>query len=152
MQMQRVVSTEHALSAELRRSEKLIWSGRPRQGVFLTQRDAGMIPFTLMWGGFSVFWEFKAVSSGGPLFFDLWGVPLVLVGLYMIVGRFFSEAMLRSRTYYGLTRRPIGAQPSLRPAPGDPMLPKHPIRGALRRSSRRTCKTLTIPMRRICLQ
>ena len=44
MQMQRVVSTEHVLSAELRRSEKLIWSGRPRQGVFLTQRDAGMIP------------------------------------------------------------------------------------------------------------
>jgi hypothetical protein len=55
MQMQRVVSTEHVLSAEFRRSEKLIWSGRPRQGVFLTQRDAGMIPFSLMWGGFSSF-------------------------------------------------------------------------------------------------
>ena len=27
MQMQRVVSTEHVLSAELRRSEKLIWWG-----------------------------------------------------------------------------------------------------------------------------
>ena len=98
MQMQRVVSTEHVLSAELRRSEKLIWSGRPRQGVFLTQRDAGMIPFSLMWGGFSFFWEFKAVSSGGPLFFDLWGVPFVLVGLYMIVGRFFYEAEKASGT------------------------------------------------------
>jgi hypothetical protein len=107
MQMQRLVSTEHVLSAELRRSEKLIWSGRPRQGVFLTQRDAGMIPFSLMWGGFSFFWEFKAVSSGGPLFFDLWGVPFVLVGLYMIVGRFFYEAMLRSRTYYGLTNERV---------------------------------------------
>jgi hypothetical protein len=49
MQMQRLVSTEHILSAELRRSEKLLWSGRPRQGVFLTQTDAGMIPFSLMW-------------------------------------------------------------------------------------------------------
>ncbi|MFL6601592.1 MAG: hypothetical protein ACJ8R9_09680 [Steroidobacteraceae bacterium] len=107
MQMQRVVSTEHVLLAELRRSEKLIWSGRPRQGVFLTQRDAGMIPFSLMWGGFSFFWEFKAVSSGGPLFFALWGVPFVLVGLYMIVGRFFYEAMLRSRTYYGLTNERV---------------------------------------------
>jgi hypothetical protein len=107
MQMQRVVSTEHVLSAEIRRSEKLIWSGRPRQGVFLTQRDAGVIPFSLIWGGFSFFWEFKAVSSGGPLFFDLWGVPFVLVGLYMIVGRFFYEAMLRSRTYYGLTNERV---------------------------------------------
>ena len=67
----------------------------------------GMIPFSLMWGGFSFFWEFKAVSSGEPLFFDLWGVPFVLVGLYMIVGRFFFEAMLRSRTYYGLTNERV---------------------------------------------
>jgi hypothetical protein len=43
----------------------------------------------------------------GPLFFDLWGVPFVLVGLYMIVGRFFYEAMLRSRTYYGLTNERV---------------------------------------------
>ena len=53
MHIQRVVSTEQVLSAELRRSEEPIWSGRPRQGVFLTQRDASLIPFTLMWGGFS---------------------------------------------------------------------------------------------------
>jgi hypothetical protein len=73
--MQRRVSTEHILSAELRRSEKLLWSGQPPQGVFLTQKDAGMIPFSLMWAGFSFFWEFTAVSSGGPLFFDLWERP-----------------------------------------------------------------------------
>ena len=107
MQMQRLVSTEHIVSSELRRSEKLLWSGRPRQGVFLTQTDAGTIPFSLMWGGFAFFWEFKAVSSGGPLFFDLWGVPFVLIGAYMIVGRFFYEALLRSRTYYGLTNERV---------------------------------------------
>ena len=66
-----------------------------------------MIPFSLMWGGFSFFWEYEAVKSGGPLFFDLWGVPFLLVGLYMIVGRFFYEAMLRSRTYYGLTNQRV---------------------------------------------
>jgi len=107
MQMQRLVSPEHMFSAELRPSEKLLWSGRPRQGVFLTQKDAGMIPFSLMWGGFSFFWEYKAISSGAPLFSDLWGVPFVLLGLYMIVGRFFYEAMLRSRTFYGLTNERI---------------------------------------------
>lgn len=36
MQMQRLVSTEGILSAELGRSEKLLWSGRPPQGLFLT--------------------------------------------------------------------------------------------------------------------
>jgi hypothetical protein len=66
-----------------------------------------MIPFSLMWGGFSFFWEYKAVSSGGPLFFDLWGVPFVLIGLYMIVGRFFCEAMSRSRKYYGPTNERV---------------------------------------------
>ena len=30
-----------------------------------------------------------------------------LVGLYVIVGRFFYEAMLRSRTYYGLTNERV---------------------------------------------
>jgi hypothetical protein len=66
-----------------------------------------MIPFSLMWGGFSFFWEYKAVSSGGPLFFELCGAPFVLIGLYTIVGLFFYEAMLRSRTYYELTNERV---------------------------------------------
>jgi len=107
MQMQRLVSTESVFSSELGRSEKLLWSGQPRQGVFLTSRDASMIPFSLMWGGFSFFWEYKAVSSGASLFFDLWGIPFVLIGAYMIVGRFFYEAMLRTRMYYGLTNERV---------------------------------------------
>jgi hypothetical protein len=66
-----------------------------------------MIPFSLMWGGFSFFWEYKAVSSGASWLFDLWGIPFVLIGAYMIVGRFFYEAMLRARMYYGLTNERV---------------------------------------------
>jgi len=54
-----------------------------------------MIPFSLMWGGFLVlFGEFQGRElQGGALVLSiLWGVPFVLVGLYMIVGRFFYEA------------------------------------------------------------
>ena len=87
--------------------EHLIWSGIPRQGLVLRPSDAFMIPFSLMWGGFAFFWEVTAVAQGSGLFFALWGIPFVLVGIYMIVGRFFADARIRANTSYGLTNRRV---------------------------------------------
>lgn len=105
--MQIPTSVETTLSTELSRSEKLLWSGRPRQGVYLGPKDLLLIPFSLMWGGFACFWEFSVVTSGAPVFFELWGIPFVLIGLYLIVGRFFFDAKLRSTTYYGLSNERV---------------------------------------------
>lgn len=94
---------EQALMHELSHDEGLLWSGMPRQGFLLRPQDAIMIPFSLIWGGGAIFWEYTALHSDAPLFFKLWGVPFVLVGLYLILGRFLVDSYIRTRTYYGVT-------------------------------------------------
>lgn len=88
---------------ELNPGERIIWTGRPSQGLILRPADAFLIPFSLLWGGFAIFWESMAVAGGAPFFFVLFGFFFVLVGLYFIAGRFFVDIAQRKKTYYGLT-------------------------------------------------
>lgn len=92
-----------AVRAQLESGEQLVWSGQPRQGLLLRPSDAFMIPFSLLWGGFAIFWETSVILSNAPIFFWLFGVPFVLIGLHLIVGRFFTDARTRAQTFYGLT-------------------------------------------------
>ena len=87
----------------LQRDERSLWTGRPAQGLILRGSDAFLIPFSLMWCAFAIFWESSVLRTGGPLLLKLWGIPFVAVGLYMVIGRFFIDAWARSRTFYALT-------------------------------------------------
>lgn len=66
-----------------------------------------MIPFSFLWGGFAILWEYSVIEEGAQFFFMLFGVPFVLVGLYIMFGRFYVEARQRSKTYYGVSNERV---------------------------------------------
>ncbi|MFD2783849.1 PH domain-containing protein [Hymenobacter rubripertinctus] len=94
---------ENELKSNLISDEKLIWTGKPKTGIVFRSSDAFLIPFSLRWGGFAVFWETSVLATGAPFPFALFGIPFILVGLYITVGRFFLDAKKRANTIYGIT-------------------------------------------------
>ena len=103
---------EPSISEDIRRElstgEQVRWWGRPRQGIVLRGTDVFVIPFSLLWCGFAVFWELSVLQSpNAPAFFVLWGVPFVMAGIYFVMGRFFVEAKQRSKTFYAVTNERV---------------------------------------------
>lgn len=109
-----VDDAKHEIAMELDGDEQLLWSGSPRRGVVFRQSDVFLIPFSLLWGGFALFWETIAlmmmVGAGGhpvAFIFPLFGLPFVIIGLYLMFGRFWVDARIRARTFYGVTTKRI---------------------------------------------
>ena len=94
---------ENELRSSLSSGEKLIWAGKPKTGIRLRNSDAFLIPFSLLWGGFAIFWETSVLSAGAPFPFALFGIPFILVAFYITIGRFFVDAKKRGNTIYGIT-------------------------------------------------
>jgi hypothetical protein len=104
-----------AIQSELGSNERLLWANQPKPGFALHREDVFLIPFSLLWGGFAIFWEMGVAglwgnaTRSGPVssFMVLWGVPFVLVGQYFIWGRFIYASWKKKRTYYGVTDRRV---------------------------------------------
>lgn len=72
--------------------ESIFWSGMPNPSVIFHSADWYTVPFSLLCGGFAIFWEagvagwwgHKLEPSGVWTFGMIWGVPLVLIGQYFI--------------------------------------------------------------------
>ena len=112
-------TVESVIQTELTPDERIHWVGKPDPSVIFASSDLFAIPFSLMWGGFAIFWEYNAISipskmhtGGNPgsyfgYIFPLWGIPFVGMGLYMIFGRFFYKAWKKTKTTYAVTNKRV---------------------------------------------
>jgi hypothetical protein len=95
------------LKQQLDPNETLLWTGQPQRGIVFRPSDIFIIPFSLFWCGFAIFWFVSALTSGAPIFFAMFGIPFVIIGLIFVFGRFIIDAKQREHTTYGLTENRI---------------------------------------------
>jgi hypothetical protein len=98
--------------SDLLPDEQIVWSGQPESSILFTPMDLLLVPFSLLWGGFAIFWELSVIGTfksnqPAPAFFPLFGVPFVLVGLYFIFGRFVYKSWKKKRTWYAVTNQRV---------------------------------------------
>lgn len=105
---------QNAVREELLSGESIEWTGRPDPSVIFCKSDVLLIPFSILWGGFAIFWELAVcgmlfgIEHGGPLaLFAIFGLPFVLIGLYFMFGRFFYKSWKKKRTYYAVTNKRV---------------------------------------------
>ena len=102
-----LVELQQEIARELTGGERLLWSGQPRHGLMLRASDTALIPFSILWAAFAFFWEGTVWKTNAPWIFKLWGIPFVLVGIYIVAGRFVADAWMRKRTAYGVTNQRV---------------------------------------------
>lgn len=106
--MNRARSAFSADRRHLMRGERVLWEGRPSTGLLLRPVELFLIPFSLLWGGFAIAWNWMAwTAPGDDHVFALFGLPFLAIGIYMIAGRFVVDAWLRGRMRYLVTDQRI---------------------------------------------
>lgn len=83
--------------------ETVLWAGLPQQGLLFRPADLFLVPFSLLWAGFVVYWNWSVWQGGAEFFFKLIGLPFLLLGAYSVVGRFLVDKWRRRQTGYAIT-------------------------------------------------
>jgi hypothetical protein len=95
------------IQPEMATTERLLWSGRPPQGLRFRREDIPAALFGVAWTGFAVYWTWSVWQEQGQFMPALFGGIMVLIGLHQFLGRFFLEAYVRARTWYGVSDRRV---------------------------------------------
>ena len=109
---------QEVFTNELTKEEKLLWSGQPDPSIIFSKADIFLVPFSILWGGFAIVWEFLAMiavftqtnhstDKMAILIFPLFGIPFVLIGLYFMVGRFIVKKLRKQKTFYAVTNKRV---------------------------------------------
>ncbi len=95
--------------------EEILWQGAPDGALDFSGFWSAQTLFALFFTGFSLFWIVTAYLMTGQLndtvgrvinaVFPLFGVPFLLIGLQLLIGRFWTDARRRRNSYYTLTNR-----------------------------------------------
>ena len=85
--------------------ERVVWSGQPKRGISFRGADAYLIPFSLVWTGFVLSMFIDTVKMRGSPDFIL--MLFLALGVYMTLGRFIHDAVIRSNLSYAVTNQRI---------------------------------------------
>lgn len=102
---------ESLFERDLARGERIVWTGKPDERRMFTAADRFLIPFSLLWLAFTVFWLLDAMGvlptglvPDQPTFV-VFGTVFLVMALYAAVGRFIFKRWMNANTYYALTNR-----------------------------------------------
>jgi hypothetical protein len=87
--------------------ERVLWTGRPKQGLAFRGADLFLIPFSLVWFGFvtSIFIQTLQSPASGPPDFIL--MLFMALGFYFTIGRFIHDAAVRRGLHYAVTNERV---------------------------------------------
>ena len=119
-----VNSLTERLNNQLHPGESILWMGQPQSGLLWRRSDWLLLPLSIILCGLACWlegWIIILLVEAAPilndslglflflglLFFAMLCLPLVLVGLFLMIGRFFFDRMRRSRTLYAVTNQRV---------------------------------------------
>jgi hypothetical protein len=71
--------------------------------VIFSSRDVIAIPFSLVWLTIAITIAAGSHFAGAPPAFSAVGILFVLIGIYLLAGRFITQWISKRRTVYGIT-------------------------------------------------
>ncbi len=92
-------------------SEDILWCDKPVKKFVFTANDIFTTLFGVVWLAFSLFWVISAFYATGRSdatmlkIFPFFGMPFVLVGLYLLFFRHIFSAIKRKNMIYALTNK-----------------------------------------------
>ena len=108
-------NTPDEVAREMRAGETTRWVGYPIPTKFAIKDGIRNFLFGIPWTAFVVFWE-SAVIKSGSVFMTLWGVPFVVVGLYLLTSPVWEYLQARRTVYVVTNQRLIILNGLLRPS------------------------------------